>query len=1246
MPKKLKVSSNERIDLDDFSRASSDYTQESGNFSREKLMQARRSLVSGGFRIEISDQATSPGQFTIYNGVALDRSGNILNNEQQIADARTLTLSGAGLPFYVEVEFVESDSDVDSRAFWDPTFSGNTPPGKEFSLNVATRLTPDWQVVQPVATTGFDVDTTINSTRVPVAVLYTDGSNIISGFTAVNISSVLEEDVLGSGGSPVTQFRLLDSTLFPTTGTATVGGTSVNIIANDRANGLLTISPGLTVVKNAGSIVVETAVPAAFVPEDTAAVPARPDPATSSVDQRRGLFKGDEIRGSALSASDQLATDRSDLSVKSLKDHVDFLSAQIREMKFGSLRTDEDGGLPPASWDNTRYYDPAGSVTGARTATITIGDGTNSYGDIVGSELSAAIQSAHDALNATSGGSIYVKPGEYTWNGTVTTGRPTSIVFDIGATLVAGTYSGGLSISDDSRVDLFKVPSRSDFRVDVGTTAQSEGVNINFTDCQIGRLSFDAALPASSLNVVAIATAFATISNSAGLHTLALPNDATSRSSSMLFERCSFSYDNASSGTSYLVYGHISNAKFKDCTFDAAVTAGSADGFVYTETLLVGNPTNLTFDGCSFIDTDTAEVTRAFTIDALVDLEHITFKDCVFDFDYIASPASIYVLALNAPNGDLRDCLFDGCDFRPMGTNTIPNTSAGTRGRIISIVNEDSTGDKQAVNIVENCKFGIEGTQEGAVSQAPPTDFIDAIYVFGESQLLIRKCSFEQIGRSIVFDNAGAEDMGRPTVENNYIVCSTGNGAASFGQDCIGIYSYRNSWAERPLIRNNRIYLGGNGSVNTGNTSAGIAVFGSIIEDNWISCQFESGVNYGIKISDTGTSGGAEGRITGNTISVGDSTSTSGAVYGIWMGSLNFFSATDWIISNNSITAATGTSADDIYVVDIEGTYTSSEDVFQFTDNEVHLSINSAGASMTNAYGLFVIAEAANINSNSFFLENLQDGSSCFPVMCFAQGNSINIIGNNIRIQPFAPGAAWAGSATGISVFGEDDGTPSFTHPGMINIASNLIENKAETGPSVYVLIGADDDTLRGINITNNLISRYEGASGYDIQILTDAGTDSPGAFNVSGNTLIERNPPTSSDRRAIYVDAVGAVDDAKGVIVSNNLISSSNVSYLRSSITASAAISISGGDGVVCNGNVVTGWVGTAIANRKSIVIQNATDVVCNSNSTEYSGSVGLNNILVTFCTNVNISANMCRTGSFATTSSTNVVNNGDNNN
>lgn len=435
MPKKLNISSNERIDLDDFNRASADYTQESDNFERQKLVQARRSLVDAGFRIEVSNQTSSPGEFTVYNGVALDRSGNFLNNEQQINDARTLTLTGTGTSFYVEIEFVEEESDVNSRAFWDPTFSPANPPGKEFNLNVATRVAPDWQIVSPVSTTGFDVDSNVNSVKIPIAILYTNVSNEIEGFTAVNVASVLEEDILAA----TTEFRVLDSTLFPSSSaTASLGfGTAsvevVNITGNDRANGIITISPGTTNPHSAGAILKETGAPT-WLPEDTDAVPVAPA-AGDSADQRRGLFAGDELRGSALSASAQDVSARSDLAVQSLKDHIDFLSSQIRELKFGNLRSDVDSGLPPSSFASTRYYDPAGGVAGARTRTVTVGDGVTSFGDLntTTDDLGTILQEAHDGLDATNGGSVFVKTGDYTWSAAFTTDRPIEVVFDKGA---------------------------------------------------------------------------------------------------------------------------------------------------------------------------------------------------------------------------------------------------------------------------------------------------------------------------------------------------------------------------------------------------------------------------------------------------------------------------------------------------------------------------------------------------------------------------------------------------------------------------------------------------------------------------------------------------------------------------------------------------------------------------------------------------------------------------------------------
>ena len=114
MPKKLKVHPNQRVDIPDFVRAATEYTEETAGFNVERSRLDRLSRVLEGFRIEIADQTANPGQITVYNGTAFDRDGKTLNNEDQVNTAKSITLAGASTTFYVEVEFTESESDVDS----------------------------------------------------------------------------------------------------------------------------------------------------------------------------------------------------------------------------------------------------------------------------------------------------------------------------------------------------------------------------------------------------------------------------------------------------------------------------------------------------------------------------------------------------------------------------------------------------------------------------------------------------------------------------------------------------------------------------------------------------------------------------------------------------------------------------------------------------------------------------------------------------------------------------------------------------------------------------------------------------------------------------------------------------------------------------------------------------------------------------------------------------------------------------
>lgn len=444
MPKKIMAHANERIDLGDFLRAANDYTKESVAFNVERSVLDRRSRVLDGFRVEIADQTSNPGQITIYNGNAFDRDGVHLNNEEQANAAKTITLSGASQTFYIEIEFTETESDSDSRAFWDPTFdqTAPTPDGKEFSINATTRKTPDWQIVTPVSTAGFDAATNPDSTKVPLMVLVTDGSNIIdttapgSGFTQVFASTVLESDV----SSGVAEIRVLDARLFPDTGTFNldVGGASAEgpftITSVDRVNGIIQFAGGPTASAHlAGAIVRMASGVAQFVPERVAATESLTSPTQPDVSRR--LYQADEVRGSGLAASKETYGDRDDTQIRSLKDHVDFLSAQIRELKFGALRPDDISEAPPATFSATpRYYEPAGGVQGARHHTVSIGNGTTSFGDFNGTDETPFV-AAMAALPA-SGGTVYVKAGTYTFSASLSITKPVRFIGESGAAAV------------------------------------------------------------------------------------------------------------------------------------------------------------------------------------------------------------------------------------------------------------------------------------------------------------------------------------------------------------------------------------------------------------------------------------------------------------------------------------------------------------------------------------------------------------------------------------------------------------------------------------------------------------------------------------------------------------------------------------------------------------------------------------------------------------------------------------------
>jgi len=115
MPKRVNVLPNQRIDVVDFKASTETFANESDKLRWESFIQDNLPRVSDGFRVEVSGLT-----LTVFNGLAFDRDGEIVVNETDDSAQRSVTLASTNATYYVEVEFVTSEGDVDSRAFWDP----------------------------------------------------------------------------------------------------------------------------------------------------------------------------------------------------------------------------------------------------------------------------------------------------------------------------------------------------------------------------------------------------------------------------------------------------------------------------------------------------------------------------------------------------------------------------------------------------------------------------------------------------------------------------------------------------------------------------------------------------------------------------------------------------------------------------------------------------------------------------------------------------------------------------------------------------------------------------------------------------------------------------------------------------------------------------------------------------------------------------------------------------------------------
>lgn len=605
MPDKVNLLPNLRVDIPDLKAASQDFSEALSKLSNERFVLDNFSRIAEGFRIEIANQGTAPGQFTVFGGVALDRNGQIINNETDLAKAVSPTALAVDATYFVEVEFTSSASTTDARAFWDSEYdNGSDPsgdvrqPGRETYANVATRLTPDWRVVTPISTTGFQSTTNANSTRIPVAVITLAGGVITGASTSVNKTILLKDAAIAG-----TTIKCVNTRTFPDTFTATVGGAAITVTANDRENGVLTLSAGLAAGHTAGERVIQTGV---SIPLLLVERTVQSSGATSgTVDQRPRLLQGDEEKGYVYSQDPYTTTGRSDLNLRTNKELFDFYSGQIREMKFGSMRSADLGkSAPPSTFSSPRYFDNAGGLLGARIPTVSVGDGTTVWGDFNTAQYAGsardAIQAAHDALPAR-GGIIFIKGKDTPYDISTTTVTITKNIIFMGenaklaSTSALGTELRGngaipaITVNADCTVEFYNLKiSRN-----AGSTSTAALVLNNFTvtiraeNCHFfGVLQAAGTLYDSHFTNCAFNTAIS------GSNNFALNSSLVS----CTFDNCTFanqSGDGAAARACYVKAASPCNSIFSNCTFTGS-TAATAVFEIQTDN------TNLTLEKCKF----------------------------------------------------------------------------------------------------------------------------------------------------------------------------------------------------------------------------------------------------------------------------------------------------------------------------------------------------------------------------------------------------------------------------------------------------------------------------------------------------------------------------------------------------------------------------------------------------------------------------------------------------------------------
>jgi hypothetical protein len=635
---------SERVDLEPLQRATSGSDTVDGYALLLQRQLAERFLcddlprVADGFRVEIPNQTTSPGNFVMHNGVAWNRLGVLVENGQDLDAQKIANLPLASTLYYVEVELSLVAASTDARAFWNPTYdngtdpSGDTrPPGREYSRNVSTVWQVDWSIV--TNTSGFSYNFVHpNSVRIPICVLKTDSSPTPQ---IVATSYVTQTVLRQAAASSATQLLCVDTRHLPSSFSGTVGGTAVTVTENDRENHTLTLSGAIGVAKTIGARVIPDSGNTVFLQDRGRVYSDKPVPdptATTAVgmwdvgaglsaDTRPRFWQASEQRGYA-TLQNPYGTigsldETSDIQIKQLKQYIDARAALDAEAAWGgSLLPTPSSPIDGAIGQNTgaagpfatnpRYFQRAGGRQGARGYVLTVGDGVRSFGDIntnVYASTQAAIQAAIDKLSSTGlGGTLLIKRG--------------AAPYDIGSTTitVAGFTKGIAIVGERDLTELRCTGTAPVFSL------SGAGNIVHLENLRLTRSG-------GTASYIVEATANATTFSATRCHIEGI----------------------AATGTASLANGVVSQ-----CTFAASAGAGIAWG---------GLTSSMTFVGCSFTSTLNSASAYAVKLGA-VSLFN-TWHNCTFTSNAASIVAVVYVDSASS-------CDFESCAFT--------ETSAGGSG--------------------------------------------------------------------------------------------------------------------------------------------------------------------------------------------------------------------------------------------------------------------------------------------------------------------------------------------------------------------------------------------------------------------------------------------------------------------------------------------------------------------------------------------------------------------------------------